>query len=371
MIHNRIIPCVLLAILAVSCGKKKKESAAAAQQAPAQYPTETVTPGTAVLHNDYPVRLKGEEDIEIRPRVEGTILKILVDEGSVVRKGQPLFTIDSPASVEGVASAQASLASAQATLASAQLDVDRMSPLAEKGIISQVQLEAYRNQHKTAQAAVEQAQAALDQARATLSWTTVTSPVDGVVGTIPYRQGSLVSSSSLLTTIANSGNIMAYFSLNEKELLDLLSRYPGRTQAEKIAGMPPVFLTLADGREYNQPGVLRTISGVVDDYTGSANFRAEFPNPTGLLRSGMSGTVSIPRTLNNVILIPQKATFSQQDKTLVYKVQGDSVVQTAVTIEPDSDGQNYVVTKGLRNGDEIVTDGVATLSNGKKIATAK
>ncbi len=358
----------LLTVTAVSCGGKGKKTAQETTAAPASYPTEVVSPQRIILENSYPVTLKGQEDIEIRPRIDGFIKNIYIDEGAVVKKGQRLFEIDSPSAVEGVTSARAAVTSSQSDLATAELNVERMRPLAEKNIISNVQLETYENQYRAAQAAVAQAQSSLSQAHATLGWTTVTSPVDGVAGTIPYRQGSLVSSSDVLTTVANTSNIFAYFSLNEKELLELLSSYTDTTQTEKIGSMPEVTLTLADGTVYGFKGRIETISGVLDTYIGSASLRAEFPNPAGILRSGMSGTLAIPTVLENTILVPQKATFAQQDKTLIYKVQADSVVQSVIEVLPTPDGQSFAVTRGLQDGDRIVTDGVATLSNGKKIA---
>lgn len=367
---ERFIFLFCIALLVSGCGQKKKAAIAQQQQAQAQpqsYPTEVVRPREVTLRQSYPVLIRGEQDIEIRPRIDGFIRQIFIDEGAVVKKGQSLFSIDSPAAVEGVASARSMLTSAQSDLATAELNVERIRPLAEKGIISPVQLQTYQNQQQAAQAAVAQARANLNEANATLGWSTVTSPVDGVAGTIPYRQGSLVSSSNVLTTIANIGRVYAYFSLNEKELLELLNNYPGRTQQEKIYNMPEVTLTLADGKTYPYTGVISTITGVVDTYTGSAGLRAQFPNPEEILRSGMSGTVSIPRTVDSVFLVPQKATFSQQDKVLIYKVQGDSVVQAVIRVEPTPDGQSYAVTEGLEDGDRVVTDGVATLSNGKKI----
>ena len=149
--------------------------------------------------------------------------------------------------------------------------------------------------------------------------------------------------------------------------MDLFNNLDGKTQAEKIKNLPEVTLTLADGTVYPEKGTIETVSGVVDVTTGSANFRAKFPNNQGILRSGTSGTISVPKTMDSVFVIPQKATFSQQDKTLVYKVQGDSVVQNIISVIPTPDGQNYVVTNGLNDGERIVTDGLATLSNRQKI----
>jgi len=235
-----------------------------------------------------------------------------------------------------------------------------MRPLAEKGIISKVRISAYENTFASAKAALE-------QAKATISWTTVTSPVAGIVGAINFRQGSLVNNTTVLTTVANTTNVIAYFSMNEKELFNFMRMWDGNSQLEKIKNMPAVKLMLADGSEYEEKGHILTISGVVDATSGAVNFRAGFANKQGLLRSGTSGKIIIPRTMKNVLVIPQKATFSQQDKQLVYKVQGDSVVQKVITVKPTSDSKNYVVTDGLVVGDRIVTDGIVTLKNGKKI----
>ncbi|MCD8166109.1 MAG: efflux RND transporter periplasmic adaptor subunit [Bacteroides sp.] len=356
----------LLILLLVTGCKGKQQHAPTGQNNRMDYPLEVVQPQNITLQSVYPAIIRGEEDIDIQSRIDGFIEAIYVDEGSVVKKGQVLFTINSPQSEQNLVTAQASVTSAQASLNTALLNVERMRPLAEKNIISTVQLETYENAYASAQTTLEQAEASVANARATLSWTQVKSPVDGIVGAIPYRQGSLVSSANTLTTVANTRNVYAYFSLNEKELLDILKERKN-TASSGVSGMPAVNLILADGSTYPYKGRIETISGVVNTTTGSVNLRAEFANPQYLLRSGTSGKIVIPRIVSNTFLIPQKATFAQQDKTLVYKVQGDSVVQKIITAESTPDGQNYAVTSGLQRGDTIVTDGIATLSNGKKI----
>jgi len=352
-------------ILLASCGKKNQQDTAPQAEI---YPTEVVNKKTANLETTFPVTIKGQEDIDIKPRIDGNIINIYVDEGSVVRKGQALFKIDSPMAQQNVTTALASINSAQAQVNTAEVNVNRIRPLAEKGIVSNTQLQTYENAYQAAKATLSQAQASYANAQAQMSWTNVTSPVDGVVGTIPFRQGSLVNSASVLTTVANISNVYAYFSMNEKELMNMLNNLEGASQAEKIKRLPDVSLILADGSTYPETGKIETISGVVDVATGSVNFRAIFPNRQGLLRSGSSGKIAIPRVLSDVFVIPQKATYSQQDKTLVYKVQGDSVVQHVISVVSMPDGKNYAVTGGLNEGDRIVTDGLITLSNGKKIA---
>lgn len=340
------------------------------ETASAEYPVMTMNRQDANMQSVYPATIKGQEDIEIKPRVDGYIESIYVDEGSVVQAGQVLFKINSPSSEQALASAKASVNSEKAQVNTAKVNVDRYRPLAEKGIVSEVQLLTYENAYETALASLEQAQATLKNAQATISWTTVTSPVDGVVGSIPFRKGSLVNSSNTLTTIANTGNVYAYFSLNERKLMDFLEGVEGTTQSEKIKNMPSVSLILADGSEYEEKGRIETITGTVDITTGTANFRAEFSNKSGKLRSGTSGKIVIPQILDNVFVIPQKATFSQQDKVLVFRLEGDSVKQQIISVQSMPNGQEYAVTKGLSDGDKIVSDGVATLRNGMKISVS-
>lgn len=349
----------------VSCGNNSQTSKETSRQ---EYPVLTMTRQDASMQSVYPATVKGQEDIEIRPQVDGYIEAIYVDEGSVVKTGQILFKINSPSSEQALTSAKASVNSAKAQVNTAKLNVDRYQPLAEKGIVGEVQLQTYKNAYETALASLQQAEATLKNAQATKDWTTVTSPVDGIVGSISYRKGSLVGSSNTLTTIANTGSVYAYFSLNERKLMEFLEGVDGSTQSEKIKNMEPVSLILADGSEYGEKGKIETITGTIDITTGSANFRAEFSNKKGVLRSGTSGKIIIPKTLHNVYVIPQKATFSQQNKTIVYRLEGDSVKQQIISVQTMPNGQDYAVTGGLSDGDKIVTDGVATLKNGMKIS---
>jgi len=364
------IGVTVLMMMMVSCGGNNSqinEHQAAVQE----YPVMVMSKQDANMQSVYPATVRGQEDIEIKPRVDGNIEAIYVDEGSVVKAGQALFRINSPSSEQSLTSARAAVNSEKARVNTAKVDVERYRPLAEKGIVSDVQLQTYVNAYQTALATLEQAEATLKNAEATMSWTTVTSPVDGVVGPIPYRKGSLVNSANTLTNIANTGNVYAYFSLNERKLMDFLAGVEGATQSEKIKNMPAVSLVLSDGSIYEEKGRIETITGTVDVTTGSANFRAEFPNQSGRLRSGTSGKVIIPKTLDDVYVIPQQATFSQQDKVLVFKMEGDSVRQHIISVQSMPNGLDYAVINGLSDGDKIVSDGVATLRNGMKISTKK
>jgi len=372
------IVALSIALIVFSCGNKdshdKQEhqaeqgkSAGSMSAKTTSYPIATVSRGSAELVTYYPAMLRGKEDVEIRPRIDGFIEDILIDEGSAVHQGQVLFRINSPQAEQSVSTAQAAVAVAEAQLATADLNVSRMQPLADKGIISKVQLEAYKNAANAAKASKEQALAQLKNANATMSWTSVTSPVNGHVGAVAYRKGSLVSNQNVLTTVANTSTVFACFSLNEKELTGFLGRLEGVSRTEKLRNSPEVSLTLADGSVYPLKGRIETIAGVVNITTGSAGLRAVFDNADGQLRSGTSGTIAIPAFYTDVVIIPQRATFAQQDKTLVYVVEDGRAIQRIIEVTATPDGQSYIVHSGLQAGESIVTEGVATLVNGTRI----
>lgn len=366
---NRIAFGALALTVMVSCGKKPDMASilGGGDATPQEYKTLVLNEQDVVLESVYPVTIKGQEDIEIRPRIDGFIDQIFVDEGSIVKQGQTLFKINSPKTEQELTVAKAAVESAKATVATAQLNVDRIRPLAEKNIVSEVQLRTVENALQNAKAAEAQALASLRNAQATMSWTNVSSPVNGVVGSISFRKGSLVNNSNILTTVANTSSVFAYFSLDETGLINFLNNLQGNTQAEKIKNIPPITLTLKDGTVYSEKGKIETIAGIVNQTTGASNFRAEFPNKNGELRSGFSGNISIPKTINSTILVPQEATFTKQNKHLIYKVQGDSVVQTLISVIPTPDGKSYVITDGLKKGDRIVQSGIITLKDGAKI----
>jgi membrane fusion protein, multidrug efflux system len=352
-----------------SCGGKASQ-ATGAQQPPAAYQVFTVTPQSATLHTSYPAVMQGEQTIDIRPKVDGFVEKIYVDEGSVVKKGQLLFKLSAPEYEQTVLNSTAAINSAKADINSAEIAVNKTKPLVEKGIISEYELQTNQNTLDTKRAALAQAQATLATAKVNLGYTYVTSPVNGVVGSIPYRLGSLITSAtaSPLTTVANIGKVYAYFSLNEKQLLEFSRSVKGSTLDEKLKNTPDVNLTLADGSAYPEKGRLETISGVLNTTTGSASFRAAFPNPVHLLRSGGSGTVDIPQALTDAVLVPQKSAYELQGKYFVYILGDNNLVKNQeIQVMELTAGQYYVVTGGLKAGDKIVYDGTISLKDSTKI----
>jgi membrane fusion protein (multidrug efflux system) len=359
-------------LIIASCGNKNDKSAQAggAPQVK-EYKTLTLEPKSATLYTDYPASIQGQQNIEIRPRVEGYIDKIFVDEGAVVRAGQALFKISAPEYEQEVRTAAASIKSAQANLSAAKLAVNKVKPLVEKGIISKYDLESAQYTYESALATLAQANASLVNAKTNLGYTTVTSPVDGVVGSIPFRLGSLVSSNTTdpMTTVSSIGNVYAYFAVNEKKLLNFTQNTdPGISLAAKIKKMPPVSLLLSDGTAYSEKGRIETVNGLINTETGSVTFRARFSNPKSIIRSGNSTTVRIPNEVNEAIIIPQSATFELQDKLFAVVVGKDGKTKNAnITVLENTAGNYYVVKSGLQTGDQIVLEGVAALKDGTEI----
>lgn len=369
-----------------SCSKKDDSAAAAAvaaQQAPA-IAVMTISTGDSESQNTFPCTIKGKTDVAVRPQVSGFITEVCVDEGQQVVKGQVLFRLDQVQFQAALESAQAAVAQAQAnvnaaktSVSTAQLTADTKKSLYEKNIIAQFEYTTAENQLQLAKASLAQAQAALAQAQAgvvnakkNLSYTVVTAPCDGIVGEIPNRVGSLASPSSTqpLTTVSQNGQVYAYFSLTEKDLLQMTDNGSRSVQAA-INAMPDVELRLADGYIYPELGKVSTISGVLDTSTGAASVRALFPNPSGLLRSGATGQIIIPRDRTNVIVIPQKATYELQDRKFVFVVDKDNKVKSVpIEVTANSDGMTYVVNDGLTPGMRIVVEGVGnTVQDGMTI----
>ncbi len=361
---KKIALWVLTAVVLTSCGSKSNKMGEASND----FAVETIQTTTADLKTSYPATIKGMQDIEIRPKVSGYLVKLLVDEGATVRKGQPLFLIDSEQYRATVKAAKAQIRVCRANIATQKLTVDNKRMLFKQNIISSYDLKMAENTLASYEAQLAAAEAQLQSAQDNLRWCTVTSPADGVVGSIPYRVGSLVSgqSAEALTTVSNISKMYVYFSMTEKQLL-ALTREAGGVNAA-IKKMPAVSLVLSDGTTYSQSGTISTVSGVIDPRTGSVQMRATFDNAQHILRSGGTGAILIPTHASDAIMVPQSATFDVQDKKFVYVVNADKTVATReITVLPQNNGQTYVVASGLRAGERIVVDGVNQLKNGQKI----
>ena len=346
---------------AVSCGQ------APTAMGPAEYAVMTIATTDREIPINYSATIRGRQDIAIYPQVSGTIFELCVNEGQTVSKGQPLFIIDQVPYKAALQTAEANVAAAKAGVATAQLTYDSKKELYAKNVVSQYDLLTAENTLLTAKAQLAQAEAQRVNAANNLSYTVVKAPANGVVGTLPYRVGALVSASipQPLTTVSDNADVYVYFSMTENQLLNLTRQYG--SIANTLKNMPDVQLVLNDGSVYDRTGRIESISGVIDTSTGSVQLRAVFPNADGLLHSGGAGSVIVPNIHKDCVVVPQVATFELQNKVYVYKVEDGKAASSMIDVEKINNGREYIVKSGLTPGDVIVAEGVGLLREGTPI----
>ena len=346
---------------AVSCGQ------APTAMGPAEYAVMTIATTDREIPINYSATIRGRQDIAIYPQVSGTIFELCVNEGQTVSKGQPLFIIDQEPYKAALQTAEANVAAAKAGVATAQLTYDSKKELYAKNVVSQYDLLTAENTLLTAKAQLAQAEAQRVNAANNLSYTVVKAPANGVVGTLPYRVGALVSASisKPLTTVSDNSDVYVYFSMTENQLLNLTRQYG--SIANTLKNMPDVRLVLNDGSVYDRTGRIESISGVIDTSTGSVQLRAVFPNADGLLHSGGAGSVIVPNIHKDCVVVPQVATFELQNKVYVYKVEDGKATSSMIDVEKINNGREYIVKSGLTPGDVIVAEGVGLLREGTPI----
>ncbi|MBR6275650.1 MAG: efflux RND transporter periplasmic adaptor subunit [Prevotella sp.] len=325
-----------------------------------EYPVVAAGTSSADMQTVYPASIKGIQDVEIRPKVSGFLVQINVKEGQSVSAGQTLFVIDNETYQAQVRQAQATVNTVQQQVNTSQLTYENAKQLHANKVIGDYELQTSQNAYESAKAQLAQAQAALANAKELLGFCYVKSPATGVVGTLPFKKGALVSGADVLTTVANISSMDVYFSVTEKEAMVISQK--------GIASLPSVKLQLADGSVYAHEGKVSRMSGVIDVATGSVQLIASFPNPDKVLKSGATGNIVIPRVNSNAIVIPQNCVSEVQNKKFVYLLsEGNKVKYTEIKVDPQNDGNTYIVTEGLKVGDKYVTNGVTKLSDGMEI----
>ena len=365
MKRNKILMVVAMAVALVSCGGK---GGGMPNFGDNEFPVQSAQTKDASMQTTYPATIKGVQDVEIRPKASGFITRVCVKEGQSVGVGQLLFVIDNETYQAAVRQAQASVNTATAQCNTAKLTYENNQKLFEQNVIGQYELESAKNTYASAQAQLSLAKATLASAKEQLSFCFVKSPAAGVIASLPYKVGAMVSASSVpaLTTVSNISSMEVYFSMTEKDMLEL-SKTAGGTQAA-INSIPSVRLQLADGTVYGHEGKVTKASGVIDASTGSVQLIAHFPNPERLLKSGGSGSIIISKNDNSAIIIPQSCVSEVQDKKFVYVLGKDNKVKyTEITVDPQTDGLNFIVRRGLKPGDKYVTNGITKLSDGMEI----
>lgn len=364
---TKTICSIAIAAIFNSCGTSDSGQPATPQLG--TYPVVTIDTATVTVYADFAGELRSGIVVEIRPRVSGYIDTICVNEGSPVRKDQLMFRVNQDDLIENRNSAQANVTAAEAQVQNSELEVRKLTPLVEKGIISEFELDNAKSNLVASNAKCDYAKSQLKNAEIDLKYARIVSPVDGVVGRIIVRQGTLVSPSTTepLTTVSGSGDVSAYFSVDERTINGLLSEISGRSLQEKIAKLPAIELIQSDGTIYRHLGRPEVASGMVDMTTGSVQLKAVFPNQEGMLRTGSSGVVRIPATLHGAVLVPQKATYELQDKRMVYVLDTANTIRSRKIMTTAPAGHFFVVHDGLQRGDKVIYEGIDKMREGMQI----
>lgn len=334
--------------------------------APPALPVVTLQVSPATTYREFNASLEGSQDIEIRPQVDGYLDQILVDEGAYVKKGQPLFKINARPYQEQLNTARATLATAKANLTNAEINVSKLTPLVQNNVVSDIQLKSAKAAYDAAAAQVAQAEALVQTASINLGYTTVYAPVEGYVGRIPFRTGSLVglSNPTALTVVSSVREVYAYFSFSEKDFLAFTQQFAGKTVEEKLKQFPAVELVMADESVYPVKGKVETVTGQFNNNSGTISFRAAFDNKEGLLRSGNTGRIRVPHAMENALMIPQESTYELQDKVFVFAVaDSNKVVSVPLQISGKTTSY-YLVQNGLQANQRIVYAGFDRLRDG-------
>jgi len=372
---------VILSIAALSLTACKKE--APKQDGAKPYPVVSVESKNIVGYQTFPATIQGRVNNDVRAKIQGYITQVLVDEGQYVTKGQPLFRLETnilnenaAASKAGIGAAESSIAAAQASVNAAQVEVNKLKPLVQKNIISNVQLQTAQAQLAQAQAQLQQANASKRQAQANykgveanIEYSIIRAPISGVIGRLPLKVGSLVgpSDQTALTTISDTSEIYAYFAMNEKEYFDFLEKSPGASMPEKIKNLPMVELQLANGSLYPEKGKIEAITGQIDPTTGTIQFRVAFSNAQKLLSNGNSGTIRFPQRYDNVLVVPESATYEQQGIVYVYKVEKGDTARNVVVNVIDRIDNLALIKSGVNKGETVIAAGIGGLKPGTAV----
>ena len=389
---NKIILLSFSVLSVLSCKKEDQRP----PQGPKAVGTVAIETRNVVGYSTFPASIEGRVNNDVRAKMQGYITQVLVDEGQYVSKGQPLFRLETNslsqsanaakagvgAARSNVAASEANVKAAQSAVSAAQVEVNKLKPLVEKNIISNVQLQTAQANLARAQAQVAQAQAGKQQAsagvaqaqanyqgaQANVDYSVIRAPISGVIGKINFRNGSLVGPGDPMpiSTVSDTSELYVYFSMNEKEYLDFLKTSEGATVPEKLKNMPAVELVLANGDVYEEKGYVKAVTGQIDATTGSIQFRVVFPNQKKLLSNGNSGTVRIPVTYDNALVVPESATIEQQGLVYIYKVKQDTAKSAVISVI-DRVNNMVVIKSGAEKGEIVVVEGVGTLKSGTPV----
>ncbi|HCN51766.1 MAG TPA: efflux transporter periplasmic adaptor subunit [Chryseobacterium sp.] len=363
---------LLFLSLIVLAGCRKNNSNPSYQQQAPELPVEIVQQGDASVSREYAASVEGVSNVEIRPQVTGYLSKIFVDEGDFVRAGQTLFKIEDQVFREQLKSAQAALITAQANLSTSKIDLDRKKELFRNKMVSDIQVKEAEAAYNAARGAVSQSTSSIESAKINLNFSTIKAPVSGFIGRFNYRLGSLMTPGNQepITLLSDIHQVYTYFSLSENDFNNFQKQYAGSSIDEVIKNTPAVSLLLSGGEKYTEKGRIDAVEGQFNKTTGAITLRAKFDNPKNVLRSGNTGKIILDQFYSNVVLLPIASTRTIQDKVFVFTIKSGKAEMLPVEVNGKA-GDHFIVSKGLKAGDQYIVSGFDRLQPGTPVVAQK
>lgn len=309
---------------------------------------------------EYVAEIHAVQNVEIRTRVKGFIERILIDEGTLVHKGQTLFVLSNNHYKEDLLRAKAQYKSTVAELKSVEVELKNTQVLVQKNIVSNSELEMVKAKKEAIMAKQEEAQAAISVAKLNLDFTEIKAPFSGVINRIPYKPGSLIEEGTLMTTLSNIDEVFVYFHLSESEYLNYKS-------SKEKANSSVVKLKLANNQNYPLDGKIEISESEFDPQSGNIAFRARFSNPEKLLKHGGHGKILVEKHISNAMIIPQRSTFEIQDKLFVFVVGSDGKVQQKPITTIRRIPNYFVIEQDLNESTALIFEGASNLKHGDKV----
>jgi membrane fusion protein, multidrug efflux system len=354
---------LLLALIPIGC-KQKEE---APPQAPPEVEVTEVTQRNVPIYREWVAQLNGRYNAQITPRVQGYLLQQYYRDGFFVKKGQLLYQVDPHAFEVAIAQAKAQVAEAVANLSNADTNVSRDRPLAAQSAIPQKQLDTDIATQAASQAQLDAAKAQLAQAQLNLSWTRVYSPIDGIAGISSAQIGNLVGTTTVMTTVSQVNPIWAYFNISESDYLSRAEMFYQLISGKRVAS-PVLDFIQADGTTYPKKGKIVLVNREVTSQTGTIQLVAEFPNPDAILRPGGFGRVRfLVATNENAMVVPQQAVIEIQSMYTVAVVEPGNKAAFRVVKMGDRVGTDWIVTDGLKPGDQVIVQGYMKVREGTPV----
>ena len=368
----------LLACLIFSC----KNDQAPETRPPQEIPVIEAKKEDVPVYNELVGQIYGLKDIPIRARVDGYLEKISFEEGTQVKKGQLLYSIDQDPYLAEVAEKQSGLAQSETMLVNAKNELERYEPLAKINAVSKSDLDAAQATYDASVSSVDASKANLRQSRIKLGYTEMRSPIDGLIGKTEAREGEYVGRDPnpvILNTVSRIDTVRVQFSISESKYLELAREYQANKTAEDISKdvhegniKPNVELLLADGTLFDQKGTIDFVNSQINTTTGSLLIQASFPNPTKILRPGLYAKVRLQLTVaKDAIVIPQRCLVELQGQYSVMIVDDSNEVASKAIKLGAKIGDLVIVEEGLKQGDKVIIDALQKVKTGMTVVPVK